>query len=167
MEWVCNRSHRCLYLYYLRSLEEANAVSTELYFTNPDTKASVRQNNEQAVDHFLKAMSDGEPREDDRMKSGILGALWGIAAAYGEGDDPKPKTVLVLTDGIWESMNESGVDTLIQTYITLFHPQAAQISHHSSGPRALTFQFIRFGDDPVGIERLRRLDDDLKKNDLP
>lgn len=134
----------------------------ELYFTNPDTKVSVKQNPEQDLKEFDEAMSNGEPQDDTpRHESGIISALMRILASYSDALHKKPVTILILTDGIWAGIPDKNVDTFIKSHIEVLRLGNAG---HS---RPVTFQFIRFGDDPAGMERLRRLDDDMKEHGLP
>ncbi|KAK7753926.1 hypothetical protein SLS62_004024 [Diatrype stigma] len=134
----------------------------ELYFTNPDTPTSVQQDPEQGVEDFVKAMRNGKPQEDTpRHESGIIPALMRILTSYSEAIEKKPKTILILTDGIWAGILDGDVDTFIKSQIKVLRLGS---SAHS---RPVTFQFIRFGHDPTGMERLRRLDDDMKERGLP
>ena len=150
-------------------------MSLELYFTNPGPKKiAVQQSKDQAVVDFEKAMDEAKPLENTRNTSSILTALTRIMADYGAAYQRRPKTILILTDGIWEGTNDSDVDTLISAFISLYatrpvngHDRHSYTSDVPAKTRDLTFEFIRFGDDQVAIERLRRLDDDLKSRGLP
>lgn len=162
MEWVSSPLALRLIVSY------PNTVYSELYFTNPDTPASVQQSPEQDVEDFVRAMRNGEPQEGvTRRESGIIPALMRILAGYSEALEKKPKTILILTDGIWEGTNEKDVDTLITSQIKLLGLANANNGHTSAHSRPVTFEFIRFGHDPTGVERLRRLDDDLKERGVP
>ncbi|CCT66861.1 uncharacterized protein FFUJ_13029 [Fusarium fujikuroi IMI 58289] len=71
--------------------------------------------------------------------------------------DPKrPTSVVILTDGIWEhggSLEEKGVEACITKIIK-------RMEDKGIGDTAFAFQFVSFGNDPVGLRRLRYLDDD-------
>ncbi|VUC31584.1 unnamed protein product [Clonostachys rosea] len=75
------------------------------------------------------------------------------------GNDPKKTTLLVFTDGVWNSSREDGVmgaDAPIESLIK--HMKQSDI-----GRPNISIQFLRFGSEPVGIRRLESLDDDLGK----
>ncbi|CVK87590.1 uncharacterized protein FMAN_05469 [Fusarium mangiferae] len=71
--------------------------------------------------------------------------------------DPKrPTSVVILTDGIWEhggSLEEKGVEACITKIIR-------RMEDKGIGDTAFSFQFVSFGNDPVGRRRLKYLDDD-------
>ncbi|KAF5632774.1 serine threonine kinase [Fusarium sp. NRRL 52700] len=71
--------------------------------------------------------------------------------------DPKrPTSVIILTDGIWEqggSFEEKGVEACITKIIR-------RMEEKGIGDTAFAFQFVSFGHDPVGLGRLKYLDDD-------
>jgi hypothetical protein len=72
---------------------------------------------------------------------------------------PNPKTLLVITDGIWSDMeDDTKVDDLLVKFITEIKMRWPAIPD-----RHFTIQFIRIGNDEKAIARLNRLDDDLKK----
>jgi hypothetical protein len=89
---------------------------------------------------------------------------------------PKKQTIIILTDGVWSGMS---IETTVDVYIkTAFHMlrdlhrdlgllDPGQDPNRLSVIRPVTIQFIRFGNDPIGTERLRRLDDDLKMDGYP
>lgn len=107
-------------------------------------------------------MRNGKPQDDTaRHESGIIPALMRILTSYSEALEKKPKTILILTDGIWAGVPDGDVDTFIKSQIKVLRLGS---SAHS---RPVTFQFIRFGHDLAGMERLRRLDDDMKERGLP
>jgi hypothetical protein len=71
---------------------------------------------------------------------------------------PKPKTLLVITDGIWSDMEDDGkVEDLLVKFITDIKMRWPDIPD-----RHFTLQFIRIGNDEKAVARLIRLDDDLK-----
>ena len=64
----------------------------------------------------------------------------------------KELSVYVLTDGLWQEQSDvkGPIEALVATMIELKYPR-----------RQVGIQFIRFGDDPRAIEKLRCLDDGL------
>uniref|UniRef100_A0A0B7KEL8 Protein kinase domain-containing protein n=1 Tax=Bionectria ochroleuca TaxID=29856 RepID=A0A0B7KEL8_BIOOC len=73
------------------------------------------------------------------------------------GSGPKKTTVLVFTDGVWDSSLKNGligVDKSIESLIK--HMKDSGI-----GRPNISIQFLRFGSEPVGIKRLEFLDDKL------
>jgi hypothetical protein len=72
---------------------------------------------------------------------------------------PHPLSVYVLTDGAWELGGEDQLKKSIRNLIG--HLNAAKCERKQIG-----IQFIRFGDHPVGIERLKALDQLGRSPDL-
>ncbi|CAI6087926.1 unnamed protein product [Clonostachys chloroleuca] len=78
------------------------------------------------------------------------------------GSGPKKTSVLVFTDGVWDSSLGNlendllGADESIESLIK-------HMKDSSIGRPNVSIQFLRFGSDPVGIRRLKSLDDDLGK----
>lgn len=68
---------------------------------------------------------------------------------------PKRVSIYILTDGVWQP-NDSGVDKVIVR--TVEKLRQAKLS-----PHWVMFQFVRFGDNPTGKNRLKYLDDDIVK----
>lgn len=64
---------------------------------------------------------------------------------------PAPLSVYVLTDGVWQLGGDDDLEKTIKDLIT--NLRAAKCMRKQIG-----IQFIRFGNDPVGIERLNALD---------
>ncbi len=135
---------------------------------DPGTQVSVKQNKDQSVDDFVRAMRNGIPHyRTTSHECGIIHALMQILAEYNGPRKRKPMTILILTDGIWEGINENSVETLISAQIRILGLGNRNGPHDVPQPRPLTFQFISFGDDPEGLGRLERLDNGLEKHDLP
>src|SRR5687767_1991348 len=91
----------------------------ELYFTNPDTKACVLPSPDQDVNNFMEALREARPKEGERVKTDIARALDKLlqrnrkqererrAVTNGNAGFQKPleerkKTIIILTDAIWE-----------------------------------------------------------------
>lgn len=66
-----------------------------------------------------------------------------------------PTSVLVLTDGVWEGgpIQDIGVEQSISQVIE-------QMDEKGVSDTDFTFQFVRFGNDPDGLARLKYLDDE-------
>ncbi|KAG5660422.1 hypothetical protein KAF25_003028 [Fusarium avenaceum] len=66
-----------------------------------------------------------------------------------------PTSVLVLTDGVWEGgpIQDIGVEKSISQVIE-------QMDEKGVSDTDFTFQFVRFGNDPDGLARLKYLDDE-------
>lgn len=84
-----------------------------------------------------------------------LGTILERVALYG-----KKTSVYVLTDGKWNDSTEpgGGVENPIRNLIT-------RLKHNGRNRTAIAIQFIRFGDDKTGSERMAWLDDDLPKSE--
>lgn len=67
----------------------------------------------------------------------------------------KPLSLYILTDGIWEAecKPEIPIKNVVQ-----------KLSDLRKDREQIGIQFISFGNDPVGMERLRYLDDDLTRD---
>ena len=81
-----------------------------------------------------------ENRLSNRLRRVYGKKKWGIS-------------IYVLTNGIWNNPGDSGVGGM---------PKLIKRTVEKMDGRAkLGIQFIQFGDDPIGIERLKKLDDSL------
>jgi len=70
-------------------------------------------------------------------------------------------SIIVLTDGVWERASQApggGVEVTIQSLVR-------KMAKNSANRTDVSVQFVRFGDDEVGLARLTYLDDNLKKSD--
>ncbi|UQC73822.1 uncharacterized protein CLUP02_00469 [Colletotrichum lupini] len=159
----------------------------EMYFTNPDTnpKATVRGSKSQSVRSFTKALDLAEPAaatSQTSVETTIIPELERIINDYTRAKtskyEPRKKTIIVLTDGIWRGMHdEYTVDTYLRSTfhclrdlhgdLTYIHPDQPHSRKDVSEIRPVTIQFVQFGDDKEARERLRRLDDDLAKYGCP
>ncbi|GKT46581.1 uncharacterized protein ColSpa_06762 [Colletotrichum spaethianum] len=158
----------------------------ELYFTNPDTnpKAIVREEKSQTVQQFARAMDLGKPAKNGLVvcQTTIVPELERIVNVYTRAKLSKPetrkRTIIVLTDGIWEGMHD---EYTLDVYLTSafhglrdIHGDLTYVESDQpldregiSTIRPITIQFIQFGNDKGASERLRRLDDDLWYNGCP
>lgn len=147
----------------------------DLYFTNPDTKERVRQNKNQDVSKFEQAMNAAEPSPDRNVATNLCPKLTEIINEYvthsPAAQKPKPKTIIVLTDGIWRGdLTDDGIREIIETnmrslaginradVLSDLTPTSSALSELSK-TRPFTIQFISFGHDEKGIDRMAALDD--------
>ncbi|KAM0233366.1 hypothetical protein ACHAPO_007060 [Fusarium lateritium] len=68
----------------------------------------------------------------------------------------QPTSIYIFTDGIWDPEHDPEVDGVIFKAIE-------RLVENGQEPKDLMFQFIRFGQDDEGHERLKYLDDGCKK----
>ena len=141
----------------------------ELYFTsqeNMQTPAVKLQ--KQRVADFTRAMGKARPVAHSYLPQGTDIVPW-ISMVMGRylWEKKKPKTIIILTDGIWQGMNdEYAVDNLIirnLQQLKTIHSDTVANDYISiiEEMRPLTIQFVRFGQHPHGSDRLQRLDDRL------
>ncbi|CAO2648500.1 Nn.00g077670.m01.CDS01 [Neocucurbitaria sp. VM-36] len=102
----------------------------------------VEFNGQCSMDVTLTKILDqrSENRLSNRLRRVVGKKKWGIS-------------IYVLTNGIWNNPGDSGVGgmpKLIKRTVEKMHGRAK-----------LGIQFIQFGNDPIGIERLEKLDDSL------
>jgi hypothetical protein len=152
----------------------------ELRFTNDlDEKLRLVPKKKQSINDFTKKMDDADPnkRKNSIYKTDMSASLSLILEDHlmKNRDGTKLKrhlTVLVLTDGLWESNAELDVDNYLLTFIKKIPevnwepatPLKASTAREKlpSRPRPISIQFIRFGHHPEAIARLDRLDNSLK-----
>ncbi|KAK7995607.1 serine/threonine protein kinase [Apiospora arundinis] len=72
----------------------------------------------------------------------------------------KPTSIYIMTDGVWQPSTSpgGGVEGPLRNFVS-------RMVQRSRNREFVTLQFIQFGHDPAGAERLRYLDDDLPKLD--
>ncbi|KAJ8119559.1 hypothetical protein ONZ43_g3515 [Nemania bipapillata] len=152
----------------------------ELRFTNEtEEKWRLRPKKKQTKDDFLRKMGEASPnkRKNVVSKTDMSASLSLILEEHlrNNSDGSKLKrhlTILVLTDGLWEQNREYAVDDYLVTYIKKipeenWEPEippgtSSPSNKPASRPRPISIQFIRFGHHPKAIERLDRLDNQLK-----
>ncbi|KAK7444685.1 hypothetical protein Landi51_08497 [Colletotrichum acutatum] len=158
----------------------------ELCFTNPDTNpaAHIRESPKQEVETFTEAMKLAKPSSNDKMpvETMIVPELARIINDYSRAmiskRRPKKKTIIVLTDGVWNGMHipntlDEHLKAVFQLLRDLHKDLPLRNSPHNQGQediekiRPITIQFVRFGTNELGKERLRHLDDDLTNYGCP
>ena len=164
----------------------------EMYFTHPTRGNAIKEKPSQKVKEFIKAIEGAEPLAEPigGVESATpLHQLEKILGRHDQTSSPssatKKTTVLVLTDGVWHGMAQAGdVEETIRLFLKRFKARyrtriesempdmtdeeidAAAVKRLEL-ERPITLQFIRFGEDDVGIDRLERLDDGFKPEGLP
>jgi len=154
----------------------------ELYFTNPDPNPHVKPSKKQNVQTFVDAMGLASPKlSQTKTKTKLRPRLSKIMRDFNDARE-KPRTVLILTDGIWEGMPyEADIDEWVKENLcelagqdpkTLQSPsreptggEGWQANFEKSRP--ITFQFICFGHSGPGKSRMERLDNLLRDQGLP
>ncbi|KAH0565999.1 hypothetical protein GP486_000610 [Trichoglossum hirsutum] len=116
---------------------------------------------------FGKAMEDPDAQPVPDNKTDMREALGRIFAEYLRkvhlGHTPKYLTLIVLTDGIWAGLqNKYLVEKTITTFLNRLRENIGDLEH-----RPVSIQFIQFGRDPDATDRLWRLDNQLKYDDIP
>ncbi|KAF4900348.1 Serine/threonine-protein kinase mph1 [Colletotrichum fructicola] len=158
----------------------------EIYFTDADTDptAKVKESPDQTVKEFLNAMRVAAPKsvKSSTVKTTIQPELERIINQYTRAKtskmQPRKKTIIILTDGIWEGMNnEYTLDTYLMSTLSSLRDLHGDLAHIKPGQlpgqhdiekiRPVTIQFVQFGQNQRATDRLRRLDDELKLNGYP
>lgn len=134
----------------------------ELYFT--ETSDHVKQKKSQKVDDFSNAMAKAKPNsKNSTSPNGIIQTLTNILNNSSQPPQDRPKTIIILTDGVWEGLpKDEAMDKLIRYYLDSLPEDIKKLDK-----RPITFQFISFGYNKEALERLRRLDDDIQLEDFP
>jgi hypothetical protein len=136
----------------------------DLFFTLG--QGNVKGSNEPT--RFVKEMQEpnNSPRQfghtDMNMKLGDILAkyLRELKPPYRQ---QKNLTLIVLTDGKWEgTSNKYEVEEKIVKFLKELIKIKGELQE-----RPVSIQFVRFGDDPDAVSRLRRLDNDLKWRGIP
>jgi hypothetical protein len=158
----------------------------ELYFTDPDTKFSVKPGKNQSVGDFVRAMDEARPKRrasKTDVKTDVYPKLQEIMLHYIQmrtsSVREKPKTVIILTDGVWEGMpREDDLDSWMEQNLyrvadqlrkdILDQPNQGMMTWQEllEKSRPITFEFVFFGWDPNGARRMVRLDE-IGKRGLP
>lgn len=146
----------------------------ELDFTTGDPslglKPTTKKKQTQSLGDFIRKMDEAIPKPEAGAKTDMKASLEAILGAHmkqhREGQKMKRElTVLVLTDGLWEANDAYDVDEYLVSFIKTNKASwgwDGDVSDERNRRRPISVEFIRFGHHPQAIERLRRLDDDLK-----
>jgi hypothetical protein len=133
----------------------------DLSFANNQTK--LRRQKDPAA--YRKAMETVQPRKEHGVHTNmrtalqpILNSYYSIAKRAHDKSEVNALTIIILTDGLWDGMNEKNdiIPQIVQFYKSLEHEMGVLMKY-----RQVSIQFVQFGDDEEARERLRRLDDDM------
>jgi hypothetical protein len=134
----------------------------DLLFTHGDVKVSGKDD----AAKFRRAMTKAKPVENVPWHTNMSQSLGAILQDHLDEIEYKKRTretihsltIVVLTDGIWEGMNDK--DDVRKKIIEFdSNLKAAKIGNLITRP--VSIQFIQFGSDEDARELLRRLDDDM------
>lgn len=134
------------------------------------TLGSQRLNNEKSSASFKAAMLRAKPGENE--VTDIRQSLGEIFESYlhalrsfnmGRGRRAKALTLIILTDGLWEGVQEK---SRINGQIVEFISRMKKITDNVV-ERRVSIQFIQFGKDQDATKRLTGLDNDLIKWGVP
>ncbi|KXH63874.1 hypothetical protein CSAL01_03108 [Colletotrichum salicis] len=159
----------------------------ELYFTNPATQASVKQRKTQKLEDFTNAMERADPHRapPPGYKTNVLRKLDGIFSDYTQRAHTKlkPQTIIYLTDGAWQdsppdSDLEDAIMARFKALAAACLPRTAppasasddgmdNVSKMLKKHRPTMIQFIAFGHNQAGIDRMKRLDDHVPNSNFP
>ncbi|CAH0055526.1 unnamed protein product [Clonostachys solani] len=150
-------------------VKELDPDGGEIRCTSDNTKIAKFKRAKDARNFVSERFSDGKggPCNMENALFGVVDSIRGPASTVSSRlsfmtrstSVPKKITILVFTDGVWNSSSEHGLlgaDGPIKSLIE--HMKDSKI-----GRPNISIQFLRFGSDPVGIGRLKFLDDDLGK----
>ncbi|KAK7994270.1 hypothetical protein PG991_015858 [Apiospora marii] len=123
--------------------DQTNVIRDKLFRGGPEYLAR------KVLDHFDNGTSGNIPTNMESKLSDILLRLVPVVGV-------KKTSVYVMTDAVWEPSSEpgGGVETTLRNLI-------GRLKHNRKDRHFVTLQFIRFGDDPDGLKRLKYLDDEL------
>jgi len=177
----CRRCRSCLRcrLCRLCRILRYNSDGIELFFTNPETRISIKPSKKQSVETFLDAMSAVCPGETDpgtNLRPWLSKTTSGHHAPRG-----KRRTAFILTDGLWGGMpNEEDMEDWVKQNLCKpadHNPNPMQSPTRESAEkegqvifaesRPITLQFIALGHSKQGERRLRRLDNLMKDQGVP
>lgn len=152
----------------LRRVMDYDHDGVEMYFSHGDRKVQVRQRRWQRSAEFIRAMKTAAPdSESGPSRCNVPFALRHIFSEIIAEKRNKSITIYVLTDAIWEGCSDVGVERVIKSHMQDMGWDDRRAIHCDEKQRPLSIQFIQFGHDPVGSERLRHLDDDLVREGFP
>ena len=134
----------------------------EMYFTVSPRKETKFKDTTSAV-RLLKSMSQRVPSNIDLSLDQILRKYQADLerqkerksknSFWSRDKDVKPLSLYVFTDGAWEGCDAvAPIEAMIEKQIDLKLPRTQ-----------IGIQFIRFGDDPEGIKKLKYLDSGLRR----
>ena len=162
----------------IRKARNQDPDGMDLFFTSGSVKVEGYESRMKIVkgfkdDRFTKAMKDPKARPALGHHTNPLTKMSEILDSYLDevrrqkyrGIPHKKMTLIVLTDGLWEGMNDKeGVRNLIIQVVTKLREIIGDVKLNE---RPLSIQFIQFGDNPDAEYRLWSLDNQLKYDGIP
>ena len=138
------------------------------------TSGLVKVDGEKNASAFKEAMKKDRARPMANIHTDMKKSLGDVLDAYHtelkrkrerpskKETEVKDLTLIVLTDGVWAGMyNKEEVSELIVKFLKSLRVTIGDIRN------PVSIEFIQFGDDEDATNRLRRLDNDLKRYDIP
>lgn len=133
------------------------------------TSGNVFVENSKDISKFTKAMDNPKAQPTEHMNTDMkksLGEIFSdyisyISEAKANKKEIKNLTLIVLTDGKWDGMDDKDE---VGSKIIEFSEKALELVGKLKD-RPVSIEFIQFGDDPDATSRLRRLDDYLFPKD--
>ncbi|KAG9508292.1 hypothetical protein J7337_001856 [Fusarium musae] len=132
---------------YVAKIADYNGM--EVFAASETTKRPVICNSSGKVEKVIKKM------ETVKGRCNMHKCLYDILNRVLMPGQFKPTSIYIYTDGVWEPGDDQ-VKLLISRAIDF-------IDRHEYKSSALMFQFIRFGNDPTGTERLNYLANQCKR----
>ena len=135
------------------AVKESDPDGMELYFAS-DMGECRKYKKSSKIENAIRDHSFRSNRTTSMAKC-LAELLKSIPHRTKPGCDPRPVSIYVLTDAVWEE-GDPGVDRCIVT-------EARRLSKEELPPSATMIQFIRFGDrlNRQASERVKYLDDNL------
>lgn len=139
----------------------------ELRFTACDIKIDNVKGKEpeKFQEVMLSRKARPEPLVDTDMAAVLGRILSDWIAEFKQSHKTKDLTIIVLTDGKWEGMRLKPL--AVDNKIVEFNETYSRIAGSNLRERAVSIQFVSFGQDEDALYRLMRLDDDLKFRGVP
>jgi hypothetical protein len=128
----------------------------------------VEQGQDQNLDAFLRAMDDARPNQDKNFHPDITAMLHHLVNNFfmencgKSSGEIRKKTIIVLTDAVWEAWAERAVDSFFSNLLERLRGYYSSINADGLAilkeERPVTVQFVRFGYDAAAQQRLERWD---------
>ncbi|KAF4452974.1 serine/threonine protein kinase [Fusarium austroafricanum] len=137
-------------------VKDLDSTGVDVRFTSDPTKRhSMSSFLRVSTERLMMPLRDWFSKDDAEKFCNMKLALNKIFADDKIVDPKRPTSILILTDGIWEGgdIKESGVEESISSVIKRMGQKCVRDTD-------FTFQFVSFGNDPIGIARLKYLDDE-------
>ncbi len=147
-----------------RKAQNLDKDGMELRFTN--TSRSEAPSRGKELERFKDAMASQEVRPNrPGWQTDMSAVLGDILTEWLErpGDSKKNMTIIVLTDGMWKGMDRE--EAVYEKIIEFEMVKRNKIQNVRKRP--VSIQFVSFGNDAFALDRLNRLDNELKTKGIP